>query len=180
MQEINPNQQKYTRGKGAPCAGGWVVRGSDLINLKKSTAEGFGSCRHCEGVPTYCRKTRGGRRREGGAAPGSGARLGGKGWRRDDLLPRSRAAARQLWGRASGGWCGSGIGGASGGREDQRHADLVLALARRRAAARGGGRREGAAAPRLGTRLGDEGAPTAGWCVAKIEIRARRRDRGRF
>ena len=78
MQEINPNQQKYTRGKGAPCAGGWVVRGSDLINLKKSTAEGFGSCRHCEGVPTYCRAARGGRRREGGAAPGSGARLGGR------------------------------------------------------------------------------------------------------
>ena len=115
MQEINPNQQKYTRGKGAPCAGGWVVRGSDLINLKKSTAEGFGSCRHCEGVPTYCRAARGGRRREGSAAPGSGARLGGKDWRRDDLLPRSRAAAQQLVGRASGGWCGAGIGGASGG-----------------------------------------------------------------
>ena len=53
-------------------------------------------------------------------------------------------------------------------------------LTRRRAAARGGGRREGVAPPRLGTRLGDEGAPTAGWCVAKTEIRARRRDRGRF
>ena len=179
MQEINPNQQKYMRGKGAPCAGGWVVRGSGLINLKKSTAEGFGSCRHCEGVPTYCRAARGGRRREGGAAPGSEARLGGglAPRRPPATLTRRRAAAR-----------GAGVGrvvrrwdrGRVWGREDQHHADLVPALARRRAAARGGGRREGAAAPRLGTRLGDEGAPTTGWCVAKTEIRARRRDRGRF
>ena len=57
MQEIDQNQQKYTRGKGAPCAGGGVVRGSNLINLKKSTAEGFGSCRHGEGVPCNTPKT---------------------------------------------------------------------------------------------------------------------------
>ena len=116
MHEINPNQQKYTRGKGAPCVGGWVVKGSDLINMKKSTAEGFGSCRHCEGVPTYCRAARGGRRREGGAAPGSGARLGeGRPAPRRPCASARAPPCSSSWGRTSGGCCGAEIGDASWG-----------------------------------------------------------------